>query len=161
MNLSPHFTLAELTIRNRIPGVDAHKVTPAIRAQLVRLCGALEVIRSEVGEPVHVTSGFRTGDPKQHGAGLAADIQVRSMSPLELIAVVRRLADGLQVSPRQVIAESLHPDKASLSRPMLEGSGLWVHVAIFGPGYERPTKSAWLTSTAPVSGSRAFVGWVS
>ena len=159
MNLSPHFTLAELTIRNRVPGVDAAKVTPAIRTQLVRLCSALEVIRSEVGEAVYVTSGFRSGDPKQHGAGLAADIQVRSMSPLDLIAVVRRLADGLQISPRQGIAESLHADKASLSRPMLEGSGLWVHVAIFGPGYEKPTRSAWLTSTAPVSGIRTFVGW--
>ena len=159
MNLSPHFTLAELTIRNRVPGVDAAKVTPAIRAQLVRLCSALEVVRSEVGEPVHVTSGFRSGDPKQHGAGLAADIQVRSLSPLDLIATIRRLSDGLQVSPRQVIAESLHTDKASLSRPMLEGSGLWVHVAIFGPGYTSPTRSAWLTSTAPASGSRVFTGW--
>jgi hypothetical protein len=160
MNLSPHFTLDELTIRRGVKGADAHKVTPAIRAQLVRLCSALEAVRSEVGEAVHVTSGFRSGDPKQHGAGLAADIQVRSMSPLDLIATIRRLSDGLQLSPRQVIAESLHTDKASLSRPMLEGSGLWVHVAIFGPGYMSPTRSAWLTSTAPVSGSRVFVGWM-
>jgi len=157
MNLSPHFTIEELTIRRGVKGADLPRATPDVRLALTGLCEVLEIIRGEIGEAVHVTSGFRHGDPKQHGRGQAADIQVRSMDPLQLLNIIYTM--GLP-GVRQVIAESLHPDKASLSRPMLEGSGLWVHVAIHGPGYEKPAGSAWLTSTAPVSGDRVFVRWV-
>lgn len=160
MNLSPHFTLDELTIRNRVKGVDAPRLYPGARASLVDLCGVLEVIRARVGEPVHVTSGFRHGDPLQHGRGQAADIQVRSLSPLGLLSIIGDLAETGRVKVRQVIAESNHTDRESLSRPMLEGSGLWVHVAIFGPGFERPSSAPWSTSTAPLPGQkRVYVRW--
>lgn len=31
-------------------------------------------LRDSIGMPIHVTSGFRDGDPKEHGRGLALDI---------------------------------------------------------------------------------------
>lgn len=157
MNLSPHFTIDELTIRNKVKGVDAPRLYPEARASLVDLCGVLERIREQVGEPVHVTSGFRFNDKKQHGRGQAADIQVRSLSPLELIRVLHTM--GLS-RVRQVIAESMHADRTSLSRPMIKDSGLWVHVAIHGPGFERAASMPWGWSVAPPEGQeRAYVRW--
>ena len=158
MNLSPHFTDVELTIRNKVPGADLPRLYPEARASLVDLCTVLERIREQVGEAVHVTSGFRHGDKKQHGRGQAADIQVRSLSPIELMRVINTM--GLR-SVRQVIAESMHEDRASLSNPMIKDSGLWVHVAIYGPGFERPASMPWGTSIAPPEGQdRAYVRWV-
>lgn len=159
MQLSPHFDLNEMTIRQKVKGRDAPKVTPAIRAELERLCAVLEVIRASVGEPVYVTSAFRDGDPRQHGRGQAADIQVRGMSPIDLLGRIHDLAGAGRIRVRQVIAESLHTDRASLSRPMIKDSGLWVHIAIHGPGYDDDSAKRWMTSIAPVSGSRTYPAW--
>ncbi len=158
MNLTTHFTDAELTIRKKVPGVDLPRLYPEARASLTDLCGVLERIREQVGEAVHVTSGFRSGDPKQHGRGQAADIQVRSMSPIGVMRVIYGM--GLP-GVRQVIAESMHRDRLSLSQPMIKDSGLWVHVAIHGPGFERAASMPWGTSVAPPEGQdRAYVRWV-
>jgi hypothetical protein len=159
MQLSPHFDLNEMTIRQGKPGADADKVTRDARRDLERLAAVLELVRTAAGKPLHITSGYRHGDPRQHGRGQAADVQVRGMSPLDLLRVVRQLHDAGRIRVRQGIAESLHTDPDSLTRPMEQGSGLWVHIAIHGPGYDDDSAKRWMTSIAPVSGSRTYPAW--
>ena len=83
MNLSPHFTLKELTRTNTgLPNYPG----PAIEGSLGGLCvGCLEPIRELVGMPMHVNSGYRSstvntaiGGAKgsQHMLGEACDFTV-------------------------------------------------------------------------------------
>ncbi len=158
---TPHFSWAELTVRKGVQGADLAHLTPATRASLTRLAQVLEVIRTAVGQPLRVTSGYRHGDPLQHGAGQAADIQADGLSPLYLLRLVRRASNaGLMPHPlRQVIAESLHGDEESVSEPMGEGSGQWLHVAIMGiegEQFARASKSTYLQSWDPTDGPRVY-----
>lgn len=160
---TPHFTWAELTVRQGKQGADLSRLTASAKASLTRLAQVLEVIRSAVAKPIRVTSAYRHGDALQHGAGQAADIQVDGMSPLDLLRLVRRAANaGLLPHPiRQVIAESLHGDEASVSEPMGEGSGQWLHIAIMGregEPFARPANSAYLASWDPTDGARVYRG---
>jgi len=145
---TPHVTWDELTTRGGVRGADLAHLTDATRAPLIRVAETIEAIRATVREPVWITSGYRHGDPRQHGAGQAADIQVRSYSPMGLLALVRKLSDkGALPHPlRQVIAESRG---TGLDGVMGQGSGRWLHVAVLGVGAE-PWASAssrpWLTS---------------
>jgi hypothetical protein len=154
--LTPHFSLEELTTRRGIAGADLARLTSSARASLVRLAEVLEVVRAEVGRPVRVTSAYRHGDPRQHGQGQAADVQVDGLSPLELLAIVRELhkAGRLPHQLRQVIAESSHADPASVYRPMIEAGGLWLHIAIRGlrgQPFDDATSGAWLLSYKPMN----------
>lgn len=95
MNLSEHFTLAEMTasqtaarkgIRN-VPG-------PAEIKALTALCeNVLEKVRAHFGKPVIVTSGYRSprlntaiggSATSQHCKGEAADFTVHGVSNLEV-----------------------------------------------------------------------------
>ena len=60
MNLSLHFTLAELTASNKARqlGID-NTAPPEIVPRLVRTAEMLERIRDTLGVPVTVTSGYR------------------------------------------------------------------------------------------------------
>jgi putative chitinase len=96
MNLSPHFSLEELTHTD-------HRTldnTPndAELANLVRLAEFLELVKVALGgKPIMVNSAFRSKavndavgskDTSQHRVGCAADIRVPGMTP---DAVVRAL----------------------------------------------------------------------
>ena len=109
MNLSPHFTLEELTVTD-------HRTldnTPndEEKANLQRLAEFLELVKVALGnKPVMVNSAFRSKavndavgskDTSQHRLGCAADIRVPGMTP---DAVVRALiAAGLAYD--QIIRE--------------------------------------------------------
>jgi zinc D-Ala-D-Ala carboxypeptidase len=95
MNLTDHFTLAELTFsqtaaRNGIK----NQPTPEIIQNLRRLAGALEEVRAHIGQPIRVSSGYRSlelnkliaGSSKTsaHVLGLAADISVKGLSAKSL-----------------------------------------------------------------------------
>jgi hypothetical protein len=150
---TPHFTWRELTIRKRIPGVDEARLTDAVRADLARVAACVEVIRARVGEPVFVTSAFRAGDPRQHGRGQAMDIQVRSLSPMQLLRIVRGL--DMPHPLRQVIAETDAGNREALDLPMAEKSGRWLHIAVFGDGFTRPSSLPWGASWDP-PGDRVY-----
>jgi hypothetical protein len=160
---TPHFTWNELTTRKGVAGADLDKLPHLARHNLTRLAECLEVIRATVGKPLRVTSGYRHGDPLQHGQGQAADIQADGLSPLYLLRLVRRLHNAglFPHALRQVIAESLHGDEASVSEPMGEGSGQWLHVAILGregEPFARQANSAYLASWDPTDGARVYRG---
>jgi hypothetical protein len=109
MNLSPHFTLEELTHTD-------HRTldnTPndEERANLQRLAEFLEQVKHELyDKPIMVNSAFRSKavndavgskDTSQHRLGCAADIRVPGMTPDQVVRAV--IAAGLPYD--QIIRE--------------------------------------------------------
>jgi len=96
MNLSPHFTLAELT-HSDVGARNGWDNTPSDKevANLRRLAGLLEKVKEALGgKPVMINSGFRnkqvndavgSKDTSQHRIGCAADIRVPGMTPKQVI----------------------------------------------------------------------------
>ena len=60
MNLSPHFTLAELCASNKATQLGLDNTPPEeLTPRLIRLAEMLERVRSTLGVPVTITSGYR------------------------------------------------------------------------------------------------------
>jgi hypothetical protein len=101
MNLSPHFTLEELTHTDH----REFDNTPneAEKANLTRLAAFLEEVKEVLGgKPIMVNSAFRckqvndavgSKDSSQHRIGCAADIRVPGMTPNEVVEAV--IASGI------------------------------------------------------------------
>lgn len=125
MQLSKNFHLSELTVSqtaarhglNNKPNVQAQK-------NLDRLCDTvLQPLRDALGQPIIVTSGYRSPEVNRrvggsatsaHCYGCAADIHVPGMSSIELMKKIH----SLKLPVDQVIEEF----------------GQWVHVGIAIPG---------------------------
>jgi hypothetical protein len=107
MNLSPHFTLAELTVTDHRQFDNTP--TQIEISNLQRLAQFLEIVKATLGgKPVIITSGYRSKavndavgskDSSHHRLGLAADFRVPGMAP---DAVVRAL---LNLPYEQIIRE--------------------------------------------------------
>ena len=101
MNLSKHFTLEELTHTDHREFDNTPNEQE--RANLVRVAGLLEQVKSTVGgKPIMVNSAFRckqvndavgSKDTSQHRVGCAADIRVPGMTPDEVVKAI--IAAGL------------------------------------------------------------------
>ena len=104
MQLSPHFTLSELTVSETAARRGISNVPDAkALANLARLAGVLEQVRSLVGRPVVVTSGYRSkavnkaiggSTTSAHMTGLAADINCPGLTPKQLCQRIE--ASGIQ-----------------------------------------------------------------
>ena len=123
MNLSPNFTLAELTHTDHR---DLENVPNETEIQnLYRLAEFLEQVKSLLGgRPIMVNSAFRSKavndavgskDTSQHRLGCAADIRVPGMSPDEVCKAIYESDLGYD----QLIKEFV----------TLNGGG-WTHVSI-------------------------------
>jgi hypothetical protein len=109
VNLSPHFTLAELT-RTDHREFDNTPDQSSIE-NLTRLADLLEQVREAVkGRPVVINSGYRSeavnkavgsSDKSQHRIGCAADIRVLGFTPNQVVKAV--IAAGIPFD--QVIRE--------------------------------------------------------
>lgn len=101
MQLSPHFTLAEMTFsqtaaRRGIP----NDPPPSVVAALKTLCSeVLEPVRVHFDRPVRVSSGYRSPElnlaiggsrSSQHCLGEAADITVPGVHVLDLAQWIQR-----------------------------------------------------------------------
>ena len=96
MNLSPNFTLAELTHTDHRSFDNTPNAVQT--ANLKRLAALLELVRTAVGDkPVIVNSAFRSKavndavgskDASQHRLGCAADIRVPGMKPDEVVRAI-------------------------------------------------------------------------
>ena len=96
MNLSPHFTLEELTTTDHRQFDNTPNASEI--ANLTRLADFLEQVREAVGgKPVMVNSAFRSKqvndavgskDTSQHRVGCAADIRVPGMTPDQVVKAV-------------------------------------------------------------------------
>ena len=107
--MSPHFTLAELTVTNHRT-LD-NTPDPVALANLQRLAVFLELVKDRLGgRPIMVNSAYRSKavndacgsrDTSQHRLGCAADIRVPGMTPDAVVKAV--MASGLAYD--QVIRE--------------------------------------------------------
>jgi hypothetical protein len=96
VNLSPNFTLEELTFTDHREFDNTPNATE--RANLVRLAGFLERVKTTLGgKPVMVNSAFRSKqvndavgskDTSQHRLGCAADIRVPSLTPDQVVKAI-------------------------------------------------------------------------
>lgn len=68
MNLSPHFTLEEMTI-TQVRGVDNMPMPGGI-PNLTKVCQTLEHVRTLLGGPIIVTSGFRSPEVNERVGGV-------------------------------------------------------------------------------------------
>jgi putative chitinase len=141
MNLSPHFTLDELTHTD-------HRTldnTPneAEQANLQRLAGFLEQVKSALGgKPIMVNSAFRSKavndavgskDTSQHRLGCAADLRVPGMTPDAVV--------------RAVIAANLPFDQ------IIREFDAWTHISVPNSVDLKPRRQALIIDKA---GTRAF-----
>jgi uncharacterized protein YcbK (DUF882 family) len=98
MKLSKNFSLSEFNSK------DGAVADQLVINNLSILSEQLEVLREYLGKPIQVTSGYRS---KEHNAkiggaknsthvnGMAADIKVKGLSPLEIYNAIEKLiADG-------------------------------------------------------------------
>ena len=130
MNLSPNFTLDELTHTDHRQFDNTPNATEM--ANLVRLAAFLEEVKSVLGnKPVMINSAFRckavndavgSSDKSQHRIGCAADIRVPSMTPDEVVKAV--IASGIGYD--QIIREF---DR-------------WTHISIPSVAGDNPRKQA-------------------
>jgi len=98
MNLSPSFTLEEMTasetaVRYGIDNTPDNEVLMNLR----RLALFLEEVRTAVGIPLRINSAYRSpeankkvgGKPtSQHCRGVAADIRVKGMTPDQVVKAI-------------------------------------------------------------------------
>ena len=140
MNLSPHFTLEELTVTDHrtldnTPDDDQ-------KVNLYRLAQFLEQVKEVLQfKPILVNSAYRSAavnaacgsrDTSQHRLGCAADIRVPGMTPDEVVRVV--IASKLDYD--QVIRELT-----------------WTHISIPNTPEAKPRKMALIIDKA---GTRPF-----
>jgi hypothetical protein len=95
MNLTPHFTLEELTFTNHREFDNTPNVLQVNNLQ--RLAEFLEEVRSLLGKPIIIDSGFRSPEVNQavgstsvsqHLRGCAADFRVPGMTPSEVVKAI-------------------------------------------------------------------------
>jgi len=166
IRLSAHFAVVELVAMSE-PGPERDRrwaersklLTPDRLLALEDLATDLEVIRTAAGgRSVRITSGLRPGDgSSQHHHGQAADIQIDGLSPLDLIAVIYH--HRARTTLRQVIAETVSKDAADLTRPMGQGSGRWVHVAVRGRNGQRFAYTAGAPWATHAEDGRGYPVW--
>lgn len=129
MRLSQHFTLAEFTrsaTAQRL-GID-NTPPPELLPRLVRTAEMLERVRSTVGCPVFITSGYRCPElntavgsrtSSDHTQGHAADIVAPGFgTPAEVARLLAPLVSVLGIG--QLILEQV-------------GGKSWVHVSTYEP----------------------------
>jgi len=132
MNLSPNFTLEELTASEvaQRKGLD-NAPTATETANLVRTAELLEQVRSLLNKPILVNSAFRSKpvndsvgskDTSQHRLGCAADIRVPGLTPKQ---VVQACIDG-GIPFDQIIEEF----------------GSWTHISVPNTKEQQPRRQA-------------------
>lgn len=130
MNLTPHFTLEELTHTDHRTLDNTPNETEL--ANIQRLAEFLEELKTLLGgKPIMVNSAFRSKavndavgskDTSQHRIGCAADIRVPSMTPDEVV--------------KAVIASDLGYDQ------VIREFDRWTHISIPNEASRTPRKQA-------------------
>lgn len=143
MQLSDHFTLEELTHSEVAERKNLDNTPNATEiANLTRLAGLLEQVRSLLNKPIMLNSGFRSKavndsvgskDTSQHRIGCAADIRVPGMTPKQ---VVQACIDA-NIPYDQIIEEF----------------GSWTHISVPDTAARPPRKQALIIDKA---GTRIF-----
>ena len=146
MNLTPHFSLEELTHTDHREFDNTPNDVEL--ANLVRLADFLEQVKAVLGgKPIMINSAFRSKqvndavgskDTSQHRIGCAADIRVPGMTPDQVVKAV--IASGIGYD--QVIREFATPT-----------GGGWTHISVPNTEDTAPRKQALIIDKA---GTRAY-----
>lgn len=148
MNLSPHFTLAELSVTEvRHLQATNRRAAEGFVTTLMILCSMLEKVRTLCGDrPVVIHSGFRSpelnkaiGGSKysQHSKGEAADFHIAGLDLRRAFDLIRK-AD---LSFGQLILEDGDGD----------GVPTWIHVSLSSERHSRQVLTFDGTDYHPVS----------
>ena len=132
MNLSPNFTLEELTYSETAQrkGLD-NAPTEEVKANLVRLARFLEEVRRVLGRPIMINSAYRSikvneaigsKATSQHCFGCAADIRVPGLTPDDVVKMI--LKSNIEYD--QIIREF----------------DSWVHISIPNKFADKPRRMA-------------------
>ena len=143
MNLSPNFTLEEMTASETAArhGIDNMPDNDALM-NLRRLALFLEEVRTVLGVPLRINSAFRSVEANrlvggkstsQHCRGAAADIRVKGMTPDQVV--------------RAIIKAGLNYDQ------VIREFDSWTHVSISNTKDEKPRKMALIIDK---NGTRPF-----
>ena len=143
MNVSPNFTLEELTASEvaQRKGLD-NTPNATETANLVRTAELLEQVRSLLNKPILVNSAFRSKpvndsvgskDTSQHRIGCAADIRVPGMTPKQVVEAC--------------IAANIGYDQ------IIEEFGSWTHISVPNTTSDKPRRQALIIDKA---GTRPF-----
>ena len=138
MNLSPNFTLEELTYSETAQrkGLD-NTPSEEIKANLVRLARFLEEVRRVLGRPILINSAYRSiavnesvgsKATSQHCLGCAADIRVPGLTPNDIIKLLLKT----NIEYDQIIREF----------------DSWVHISIPNKFADKPRKMALIIDKA-------------
>jgi hypothetical protein len=143
MNLSPNFTIEELTVSEIAARRGLDNIPNATEvANLVRVAELLEQVRALLGKPILVNSAFRSKpvndavgsrDTSQHRLGCAADIRVPGLTPKQ---VVQACIDA-KVPFDQIIEEF----------------DSWTHISVPNTKEQQPRRQALVINK---SGTRPF-----
>lgn len=101
MHLSPNFTLEEFTHSNTaIRAGISNEPDEAVLLRLKRVAATLEKVRTLLGKPIQITSGYRSpalnelvpgsSDTSAHTQGWAADFKVPGMTPLQVCQAIQK-----------------------------------------------------------------------
>ena len=141
MNLTPHFTLEELTVTNHRQFDNTPNA--AETANLTRLAQFLELVKAKLdGKPIMVNSAFRSKhvndsvgskDTSQHRLGCAADIRVPGMTPDQVV--------------RAIMGHGLYFDQ------IIREFDAWTHISIPNTAALLPRRQALIIDKA---GTRPF-----
>jgi len=144
MNLSPNFTLEELTHSEVAERKNLDNTPNATEvANLTRLAAMLEEVRTLLNKPILINSGFRSKpvndsvgskDTSQHRIGCAADIRVPGMTPKQVVEACIEANIGYD----QIIEEF----------------GSWTHISVPNTTSDKPRRQALIIDK---NGTRNFV----
>ena len=139
--MTPHFTLAELTVTNHRQFDNTPNA--AETANLTRLAQFLELVKAKLdGKPIMVNSAFRSKqvndsvgskDTSQHRLGCAADIRVPGMTPDQVV--------------RAIMGHGLYFDQ------IIREFDAWTHISIPNTAALLPRRQALIIDKA---GTRPF-----
>lgn len=144
MNLTKHFTLQELTDSEIAArhGIDNIPSSPLILTNLKTLAEGLESVRSLLGRPVIINSGYRSimvnnllgsKPTSQHTKGLAADFVCPSFgTPKDIV--------------KKIVSSDVNYDQVILEFDR------WVHISFCEEGY-KPRKQSLIIDS---KGTRNF-----
>lgn len=143
MNLSPHFTLEELTHTDHRQFDNTPNENEL--ENLKRLAAFLEEVKTVLsGKPVMINSAFRSKqvndavgskDTSQHRLGCAADIRVPGMTPDEVTKTI--INSGLPYD--QIIREFYNPETKA---------GGWTHISVPNTKEMTPRRQALIIDKA-------------
>jgi hypothetical protein len=140
--MTPHFTLAELTVTNHRQFDNTPNAVEI--ANLMRLAQFLELVKTKLdNKPIMINSAFRSKqvndsvgskDTSQHRLGCAADIRVPGMTPDAVV--------------RAIMGHGLYFDQ------IIREFDAWTHISIPNTAALLPRRQALIIDKA---GTRTFV----